>query len=60
MRQLPPARLPTQRKKRTFTKWNACKCCPMTPILEEKEEENEEQEEMIGQVLGGRSSCEEE
>ena len=45
--------MPASRKKRVSTKFNACKCCPMTPIVEEKEEENEEHEEMIGQVPGG-------
>ena len=30
------ARMPMSRKKRVFTKFNACKCCPMTPITEEE------------------------
>ena len=45
-------RMPMSRKKRVFTKFNACKCCPMKPI---KEEENEDNEEMIGRVMEERS-----
>ena len=41
------ARMPMSRKKRVFTKFSACKCCPMKPI---KEEENEN-EEMTGRVM---------
>ena len=51
------ARMPMSRKKRVLTKFNACKCCPM--MNPNKEQENEEDEEMIGRVMEGRSSSEE-
>ena len=55
------ARMPMSRKKRVFTKFNACKCCPMDQIKEEDEEmigrvmeerspEKEEEPEMVGEV----------
>ena len=59
------ARMPMSRKKRVFTKFNACKCCPMDQIKEEDEEmigrvreerspEKVEDPEMVGEVEGNR------